>query len=114
MATVVSSWNEFDPLKHIIVGRAENACIPGWEPALEAKIDRNSDMWGLWGPRPLETAEKAAEELDYFSHVLESRGIRVDRPNPDSVESDGKYPGFFHQDTFRLHATPRCAAYCRP
>ena len=26
--TVVNSWNEWDPLKHVIVGRADGTCIP--------------------------------------------------------------------------------------
>ena len=98
--TVVSSWNDFDPLKHVIVGRAENACIPGWEPALEAKIDENSDMWGIWGPRPLDSAEKAAAELDYFAHVLESRGIRVDRPTPIQWNQAAQTPDFSTKTLF--------------
>ena len=31
--TIVSSWNEWDPLKHVIVGKADNCCIPAPEPA---------------------------------------------------------------------------------
>ena len=25
---IVNSWNEWDPLKHVIVGRADGCCIP--------------------------------------------------------------------------------------
>ena len=32
--TVVNSWNEWDPLKHVIVGRADDCHIPPEEPAL--------------------------------------------------------------------------------
>ncbi len=35
--TIVSSWDEFSPLKHVIVGRADHTCIPPSEPAIEAK-----------------------------------------------------------------------------
>ncbi|MXX17719.1 MAG: serine/threonine protein kinase [Gammaproteobacteria bacterium] len=80
--TVVNSWNEFDPLKHIIVGRADHTCIPPSEPATEAKVPEDSDMHGMWGPRPLETVEKANAQLDSLVSVLEERGIRVDRPTP--------------------------------
>ena len=31
--TVVNSWNEWDPLRHVIVGRADNCHIPPEEPA---------------------------------------------------------------------------------
>jgi len=64
---VVNSWNEFDPLKHVIVGRADHTCIPPSEPATEAKVPEDSDMRGMWGPRPLETVEKANEQLDFLA-----------------------------------------------
>jgi glycine amidinotransferase len=35
-----------------------------------------------YGPYPQEMVDKANEELDNFSKILESRGIRVDRPTP--------------------------------
>jgi len=28
MKTIVNSWNEWDPLKHVILGRADGCCIP--------------------------------------------------------------------------------------
>ena len=33
MTKIVNSWNEWDPLKHVIVGKADNCCIPPAEPA---------------------------------------------------------------------------------
>ena len=98
--TVVTSWNDFDPLKRVILGRADNCCIPAWEPALEAKIDRDSDMWGLWGPRALGTVEKANEELDYFAHVLETHGIIVDRPTPIQWNQSANTPDFSTKTLF--------------
>ena len=77
--TVVNSWNEWDPLKHIIVGRADGSCIPASEPALDAKVPEDSDMKGKYGPRPKETVDKANELLDNFVKILEKRGIVVDR-----------------------------------
>ena len=49
MPAKVNSWNEFDPLKHVIVGRADHTCIPPTEPATEAKVPEDSDMRGMWG-----------------------------------------------------------------
>ncbi|MGE4660649.1 MAG: hypothetical protein AAEJ16_07680, partial [Arenicellales bacterium] len=80
--TMVSSWNDFDPLKHVIVGRADFTCIPPSEPATEAKVPEDSDMRGMWGPRPLATVECANAQLDNLVSLLESRGVRVDRPEP--------------------------------
>ena len=80
--TIVNSWNEWDPLRHVIVGVADGCCIPPPEPALDAKVPEDSDMRGQWGPRPQETVDRANEQLDGFAKTLESRGIRVDRPTP--------------------------------
>ena len=41
---IVNSWNEWDPLKHVIVGKADGTCIPAPEPALDAKVPEDSDM----------------------------------------------------------------------
>jgi glycine amidinotransferase len=80
--TVVNSWNEWDPLKHVIVGVADGCVIPNSEPALDAKVPEDSDMKGMWGPRPQDTVDAANEQLNYFVKVMEKRGIRVDRPTP--------------------------------
>ncbi len=80
--TIVNSWNEWDPLKHIIVGVADGCCIPPPEPALDAKVPEDSDMRGQWGPRPQDTVDIANEQLDGFVRILEARGVRVDRPTP--------------------------------
>ena len=70
----VSSWNEWDPLKHVIVGKADNCHIPPPEPALDAKVPENSDMKGQWGKRPQETIDKGNELLDNFAK--DARGSR--------------------------------------
>ena len=36
--TIVNSWNEWDPLKHVIVGKADGTCIPAPEPALDLSL----------------------------------------------------------------------------
>ena len=46
MTKIVNSWNDFDPLKHVIVGRAENSCIPPEEPATSEKVPVDSEMRG--------------------------------------------------------------------
>ena len=80
--TIVNSWNEWDPLKHVIVGKADGTCIPAPEPALDAKVPEDSDMRGQFGPRTKDTVDKANQRLDDFSNMLGKRGIKVDRPTP--------------------------------
>ena len=66
MATIVNSWNEWDPLKHVIVGRADDCHIPPEEPALEAKVPEDSDMRGSGTP-PTRDSRRANELLDNFA-----------------------------------------------
>jgi glycine amidinotransferase len=79
---IVSSWNEWDPLKHVIVGKADGTCIPAPEPALSAKVPEDSDMRGQFGPRTKDAVDKANQLLDDFSNLLEKKGVKVDRPTP--------------------------------
>ncbi len=79
---IVSSWNEWDPLKHVIVGRADFACLPDTEPAFDYRAPADSEMHGTYGPRPQHTVEAANAQLDDFARLLERRGITVSRPTP--------------------------------
>ena len=76
--TIVNCWNEWDPLKRVIVGVPDGCMIPPSEPAVECKVPIDSDMKGSWGPRPQDTVEKARAQLDYFVSVLEKRGVAYD------------------------------------
>lgn len=77
----VESYNDFDPLKHVIVGIADNQHIPEACPASNEKIPANSPMRGSKpGRRTQETIDQANECLNNFASMLESRGIVVDRP----------------------------------
>ena len=74
---IVNSWNEWDPLKHVIVGRADGCCIPEPEPALDAKVPEDSDMKGSHGPRTQDTVDKANELLNNFASMLEKRELKL-------------------------------------
>jgi len=78
--TVVCSWNEWDPLKHVIVGRADGTMVQAPEPATVRDWPEYGFPKGTYGPLPKEMEAKANEELDNFAKLLEGRGIRVDRP----------------------------------
>ena len=81
MAKIVNSWNDFDPLKHVIIGRCDNCCIPPSEAPSEMKIPEDSDMRHIgYGPRSKESVDAGNAQLDYFAGILTKRGIKVDRP----------------------------------
>lgn len=84
--TKINSWNEWSPLKHVIVGRANFTCIPSPEPGIKIRFDFARKKGMHWvdnsGPRPQETVEIANEQLDNYANILEKRGVQVDRPTP--------------------------------
>ncbi|MEO0909506.1 MAG: serine/threonine protein kinase, partial [Pseudomonadota bacterium] len=98
--TIVKSWDEWSPLKHVIVGVADGCMIPPSEPALDAKVPEDSDMKGQWGPRTQETVDKANEQLDYFAKTLESRGVKVDRPTAIDFSQPVSTPDWDNPSSF--------------
>ena len=97
---IVNSWNEWDPLKHVIVGKADGTCIPAPEPALDAKVPEDSDMRGQFGPRTKDTVDKANQLLDDFSSILIKRGIKVDRYSPINFNQKIETPDWKAESMF--------------
>jgi glycine amidinotransferase len=79
---VVNSWNEWDPLTHVIVGLADGTMVQAPEPAVCRDWPEHGFPKGRYGPLPEEMVAAANEELDHFADLLRRRGIRVDRPTP--------------------------------
>ena len=98
--TIVNSWNEWDNLKHVIVGTVENSNIPPIEPALEPKLSKDSGMVGTDGPRSQESIDKANAQLDNFISILESQGIKVDRPTPIDFTKTISTPDWINEGQF--------------
>ena len=82
MAKIVNSWNDWDPLKRVILGLCDNTMIVPEEPATSEKVPVDSDMRGMWGLRPLRTVEAGNAALDRLRKAMEDRGVVVDRPTP--------------------------------
>jgi len=79
MPKVVNSWNEWDPLKRVIVGRPVGTNIPAPEPAWWHDLPEGGYPLGSYGPFPQEMVDAASEQMDYFVKQLEKRGVKVDR-----------------------------------
>ena len=56
--TIVSSWNEWDPLKHVIVGRADGTVVQAPEPACVRDWPKYGFPKGTYGPLPKEMEDK--------------------------------------------------------
>ncbi len=104
--TVVNAWNEWDPLKHVIVGRADGTMVQAPEIAVQREWPEYGFTSGKYGPYPEEMTAKANEQLDNFAKILEDRGIRVDRPTPLDFSQTVQTPDWV-QDTMFGCMPPR-------
>ena len=80
----VCAYNEWDPLEEIIVGRAENACVP--KMTIEVKANTYEKYWDFYSKHggnyfPKEHVTKAVAEIEEFCNVLEHEGVAVRRPD---------------------------------
>lgn len=94
---VVNSFNEWDPLEEIIVGRVDYSCVPEWHPTIKATMPSN--QWSFFqahgGEYLSETLlEAAAQELDNLSVILEGEGVVVRRPASVDWGTSFKTPDF--------------------
>ncbi|MGD8736084.1 MAG: serine/threonine protein kinase [Anaerolineae bacterium] len=99
-STVVNSWNEWDPLKHIIVGVADGTMVQAPEPACQRNWPEYGFAYPTYGPLPEDMEAIASEQLDSFAALLEGRGIRVDRPTPLDFSQTVKTPDWVQESMF--------------
>jgi glycine amidinotransferase len=82
-ACPVNSWNEWDPLEEVIVGRLEGAVVPPFHVSVTFNRQRSTSWLHrlLAGRRyPRWMIRRAQTELDNFVCLLEAEGVRVRRP----------------------------------
>lgn len=79
MPKIVKSWDEWSPLKRVIIGRPEGTNVPAPEPAWWYDLPRGGYPLGSWGPFPQEMYDAANEQMDYFVSEIEKRGAEVER-----------------------------------
>ncbi|MBN2010024.1 amidinotransferase [candidate division KSB1 bacterium] len=86
---VVNSYNEWDPLEEVIVGRLEYATHPSWD-MIEQFVTPENDPSDSFAAQsgvapgqqyPKEIVHAAQKSLDEFIHILEAEGVNVRRPD---------------------------------
>jgi glycine amidinotransferase len=83
-ACVVNSWNEWDPLEEVVVGRLEGAAAPPSHVTMVGNLPaKAARLYPLLAGRryPRLLVKPAQKELEGFVHLLESEGIKVRRPD---------------------------------
>lgn len=83
---VVSSYNEWDPLEEVVVGTADGAHVPAWDPMIAATTPE--DQCGFFQQRggrpfPPEVVDAAKRELDGLAERLHREGVVVRVPQAD-------------------------------
>ena len=90
----IHSYNEWDPLRSVVVGRADHANWPVNDPVFRLESERT-----LWketpvpsGPVPDWIIKEANEDLDQLVSLLKSLNVEVFRPDDFNFQAhDGMY-----------------------
>lgn len=87
----VNSWNEWDPLREVIVGTAWGAhMLSGRDPVTD-----EGGLQGLAGqPIPYDLVHRAEAQLRQFVSILETEGVTVRRPAPFDLSLETVTPFF--------------------
>ncbi|WP_329325158.1 glycine amidinotransferase [[Kitasatospora] papulosa] len=91
---VVNSYNGWDPLEEVIVGRVENSASPGFEPALRPYFPAPEQRSFKSARRDDEEIEAATQQLNTLARVLESENVVVRRPTTTDFFTEVKTPSF--------------------
>ena len=78
-SVVKNSRSEWEHLKYIVDGVADNCEIPPSKPTVDAKLQQDNEVWDLAvKTRLTETSEKANERLDNFTDIIRECGFPFD------------------------------------
>lgn len=102
---MINSYNEWDPLKKVIVGSASHANWPVYDATFRAEEDKT-----LWkesplpkGPVPQWIIDEANEDLQILSDTLTNLGVEVIRPADWNFQMhDGMY-NYCPRDRLLVH-----------
>lgn len=104
---MISSFNEWDPIKEIVVGRADFANWPSQDPVFASEGEKTT--WTETpvpsGPVPNWIIDEANEDLDILSSTLEKLDIVVHRPKAINFQERGGMYNYCPRDRFLIHGT---------
>ncbi|MFE7840427.1 hypothetical protein ACFU53_31555, partial [Streptomyces sp. NPDC057474] len=99
MNGVVSTFNEWDPLEEVVVGRVDGAMTSAWDeldritvpPASWERIAGSPGTRGV--PVPPDVVEEAQKGLEEFIGILEAAPDTRRRPHPPDISRPVAPPG---------------------
>jgi glycine amidinotransferase/scyllo-inosamine-4-phosphate amidinotransferase 1 len=97
---MIHSYNEWDPIREIVVGRADYANWPSDDPVFARESEKTTwkESPVPTGPVPDWIIDEANEDLDLLSNVLEQCGAVVHRPKELNYQERGGMYGYCPRD----------------
>lgn len=102
---MIHSYNEWDPLQEVVVGRADFANWPSQDPVFAKESEKTT-----WhespvpsGPVPDWIIDEANEDLDVLSNTLEQYGCIVHRPKALDYQERGGMYGYCPRDRLLIY-----------
>lgn len=104
---MISTYNEWDPLRRVVVGRADHANWPKYDPVFAKESEKTT--WTETpvprGPVPQHIIDEANEDLEILADTLRTAGAEVLRPNDFNFQShDGLY-NYCPRDRLLIHGS---------
>lgn len=104
---MISSFNEWDPLRRIVVGDATWANWPTNDPVF--KLESEKTTWKETpvpsGPVPQWIIDEANEDLNKLAMVLSSLGVEVVRPDAFNFQAHEGMYNYCPRDRFIVHGS---------
>lgn len=104
---MISTFNEWDPLKSVVVGSAKYANWPTTDPvfALEAEKTTWKETPVPSGPVPDHIVDEANEDLNTLAYTLHHLGIQVIRPSPRNYPVTGGMYNYCPRDRLLVYGS---------
>jgi glycine amidinotransferase/scyllo-inosamine-4-phosphate amidinotransferase 1 len=104
---MIHSYNEWDPIREIVVGRADFANWPSDDPVFsqESKKTTWTETSVPSGPVPDWLIDEANEDLDILAQTLEDYGAIVHRPRALNYQERGGMYGYCPRDRLLIHGS---------
>jgi N-dimethylarginine dimethylaminohydrolase len=104
---MIHSYNEWDTLQEVVVGRADFANWPSDDPVFAQESEKTS--WKATpvptGPVPNWIIDEANEDLDILAATLEQCGAIVHRPKSINYQERGGMYGYCPRDRLLIHGS---------
>lgn len=102
---MISSFNEWDPLKSVVVGSAKYANWPSNDPVFAREAEKTTwkETPVPTGPVPQHIVDEADEDLNILARTLHNLGVEVLRPAPRNYPVTGGMYNYCPRDRLLVY-----------